>query len=201
MFGLYQAGRAQEAQPVADRALRVLKESGLSRSLIHAQTLNVTAFVARACSHFDEAELTYAEALSLATTLGDESQAMMIRLNMAELEFEKANAAGALELVKEAEAKSPGVRTDLTRILALQNGAAYRIALGDIPGARSAARDTLRLARGARLLQASTAMQHLATVAALSGDARCGARLRVRSPSRCPRPDVAGRYRSDTAAR
>ena len=45
--------------------------------------------------------------------------------------------------------------------------AAYHIALGDIPGARSAARNSLRHTRGVHLLYTSIAMQHLATVGML----------------------------------
>ena len=58
------------------------------------------------------------------------------------------------------------------------NGAAYRIVLGEIPEARNAARDALRLARGVLLLEAVGAMHHLATVAALGDDGRRGALLR-----------------------
>ena len=55
---------------------------------------------------------------------------------------------------------------------------AYRIAVGDIPDARDAARDVLRLARGVQTYHATVTMQHLATIATLSGDACRGARLR-----------------------
>lgn len=177
-FGLLQAGRPQEALPVIDRALRRSKESGLTRSPIHLSALIVAEPAARYCGRVPEAGQTFAEALELATALGDEIQAIQIRGNMAEVEFEKGNAAGALELAKAIEFQTHGLRTDLTRIQALVNGAAYRIALGDVPGARSVARDALRLARGVQLSHATVAIQHLATVAALSAEARRGARLR-----------------------
>ena len=177
-FGLYQAGRTQEAQPLIDRALRLSKESDLTRSLIHAHVLNIAAAVALNCDRIEEAEKAYAEAFTLYTAFGDELQAMLIRANMADLEFGKGNAAGALELVKAIEAQTRGLRTESTRISALMNGAAYRIALGDIPGARNNAREALRNAHGVRLLSAAIATQHLATVATLSGDARRGAQLR-----------------------
>jgi predicted ATPase/class 3 adenylate cyclase len=177
-FGLVQAGRAQEAQPVIDRALRLIKQSGLTRSLSHASALNTAAIVALGCDRIGEAEQIYAEALAFSTALGDEFKATIIRLNIAELEFGKGNAASALELVKAIEDQTRGSHTDYSRIAPLLNGATYRIVLGDIPGARNDARDALRFARGVRLLQAAIAMQHLATVAALSGDAHRGARLR-----------------------
>lgn len=177
-FGLVQTGRAQEVQPVIDRALQLSKKSGLGRSLIHAQVLNMAAIVTMACGRSDEAGHTFAEALSLYNALGDELQTLQIHANMAELEFVKGNAAEALDLVKAIEVQTRGSRTGLARIVALRNGAAYRIALGDIPGARSDARDALRLARGLDWLSTTVAMQHLATVAALLSDGRRGAQLR-----------------------
>jgi hypothetical protein len=122
----------------------------------------------------DEAPQLFADALALATTLGDESLQALIRVNMAELESEMGQHARALELVKPIE-------TESHRHFALYwlvNGGAYRIALGDIAGARIAAHKALRLARGVNVAEATFAMQHLAIVAALHGDARRGARLR-----------------------
>ena len=63
-------------------------------------------------------------------------------------------------------------------MFALQNGAAYRLALGDDAGARIAALDALRLARGESPDSVVFTIQNLATVAARSGDASRGARLR-----------------------
>jgi predicted ATPase/class 3 adenylate cyclase len=176
--GLCQAGRAQEAQPVIDRVLRLSRESSLTRSPIHIHVLNVAATVAQFCGRVDEAEQTFIEALVLATALGDEVPAMPIRANMADLEFQKGNAARALELVKALELQTRGSRTDLSRLFALISGAAYHLALGDIPAAHSAARDALRLARGVWVVDVTNAMQLLATVAALSADLRRAARLR-----------------------
>jgi predicted ATPase/class 3 adenylate cyclase len=177
-YGLCQAGRAQEAQPLIDRALQISKVSAPARSLIRAQVLNTAAVVAFTCGRVDEAERIYAETLALFIALGDEMQTMLIRANMAEFEFGKGNVAGALELVKAIDAQAHGLRFDQNRIQVLTNGAAYNIVLGDIPGARSAARKALRLARGGLALWTTLAMQHLATVAALSGDTRHGATIR-----------------------
>jgi hypothetical protein len=58
------------------------------------------------------------------------------------------------------------------------NIAAYRIALDDLTGAREAAREALRLARQARYEPIiAVALQHLAVLAGLGGDARRGAQL------------------------
>jgi hypothetical protein len=58
------------------------------------------------------------------------------------------------------------------------NSAAYLIALGDLSAARDSAREGLRLARRAGLEQfIAIALQHLALLAALGGDARRGGQL------------------------
>lgn len=176
-FGLYQTGRAHEAQPVINRALQLSKESDPTRSSIHADLLNTAGTVARACGRFDEARQLFSEALALATALGDESTATVIRLNMGELEFHMGNPARALELVKPIEAETDGFSRRMVTY-ALINGSAYRIRLGDIAGARVAAREALRLARGAYALETTWAIEHLATVATHGGDPRRGARLR-----------------------
>ena len=174
---LFQSGRAEEAQPVIDRALRLSKEGGLTRSAIHAEVLNVMASIARAGGRFDEAREVRAEALALATALGDESMATIIRLNMAEYEFGNGNTAAALELVKAVEGDALGPHGSFYKIVALVNGAAYAIMLNDIAEARAAAQGGVRLARGVLVLYFAICMQHLATVAVLSGDVRRGALL------------------------
>jgi ATP/maltotriose-dependent transcriptional regulator MalT len=88
---------------------------------------------------------------------------MIIRLHMAELEFQKGNGTSALELVNAIDVQALGSRAN-QRIIGLRNGAAYRIVLGDISGARRAARDAMRLARVVQLLNAAISMQHLGTV-------------------------------------
>ncbi len=103
--------------------------------------------------------------------------ATTIRVNMAELEFQVGNAVRTLELVAEIKDQQRGPGADRLVISALQNGAAYRIALGDLAGARIAALDALRHARGVFALNVAVSMQHLATVAIHNGDVRRGGRL------------------------
>ena len=58
------------------------------------------------------------------------------------------------------------------------NAAAYRLAIGDVAGARETAREALELAMEARAgVYIPIAIQRLGTVAALLGDARRGALL------------------------
>jgi hypothetical protein len=86
-FGLLQSGRAQEGLPIIGQAVRRSEESGLTRSLIHISVLIVALPILHLCGRPDEVERTSADALALATTLGEELQPMQIRGNMAEFEF------------------------------------------------------------------------------------------------------------------
>jgi ATP/maltotriose-dependent transcriptional regulator MalT len=153
-------------------------ESNLTRSSVHLGVLNRRATIARRFGRFGEARQLYGEALSLATALGNDYDASWMRLSMAELEFEMGDSSRALELARAVEDETAGPRTETHVILARANEAAYRLALGDIGGAHVAACEALRRGRGAYVQAAMIAIQHLATVAALSGDPRRGARLR-----------------------
>jgi tetratricopeptide (TPR) repeat protein len=174
-FGLMQAGQPQETQPIIERALRLSTKGDLARSAVRVTVLNQAAVIAHQCGRFDEARQLFTEALAVATARGDEDDVTLIRVSMAEFEFHAGNPEGALQLVRAFETKT---REPRFRILALQNGAAYRMVLGDILGARAAAHQALALARGVEALNVVVTIQHLATVSALSGDARRAARLR-----------------------
>lgn len=177
-FGLVQAGRAREAEAAIERAMQLVRENALTGSSIHACVLNNAALVANDFGRLDQARQFYAEALALSTSHGDTAAAIGIRLNMAELEFYTGHPDRALELTRgvEAEPRTPRMKRHV--FFALQNGAAYRLALGDIAGARAAAIDALQLARGTSPHYVTINIHHLATVAACSGDPRRGARLR-----------------------
>ncbi len=176
-FRLARAGRTQEAESAIEDALKISRASDLTRTPIQVLALTNRALVADVCGRSDEARTSYAEALSVATDLGDDHGVTTIRVNMAELEFQEGNAARALELVREIEEQRRSPGADRLVVSALQNGAAYRIALGDIAGARIAALDALRRARGVFALNVAVSMQHLAAVAIRSGDVRRGGRL------------------------
>ncbi|MGB6519568.1 MAG: hypothetical protein WBE79_13815, partial [Candidatus Cybelea sp.] len=168
-------GRLENAQVVSDRAFRLTNEKGLTQRSTRVDTLMAAGTVAFFRGRFNEALQLYGEGLALATALGNEMIARAFRINMAELEYKIGNAARALELVS-------AIKTETgrgpIRGLAWGNSAAYKIALGDIAGARIDAREGLRLVRGASWTQTASVIQHLATVAALGGDPNRGARLR-----------------------
>jgi predicted ATPase/class 3 adenylate cyclase len=179
-FALMQAQRSEEAQAASDRALTLLKESGLARSVYHIFALNTAGAVADLCGHSEDARRAYGDALALATALGDAFYERVIRLGTAEFEFNIGNTAGALELVTAIKAETGGPRTHQAYYvgLALANSAGYQIALEEMAGARDDAREALRLTRGSSWYHTAIAIQHLAAVAARSSDPRRGAQLR-----------------------
>jgi hypothetical protein len=98
--------------------------------------------------------------------------------NLAELEFGEGHP--ELALRASSEALEISVRgKDATYIATYHTkAAAYRIALGDLTAARDSAHEGLRVARQARYkLGVADALQQLAPLAGLGGDARCGAQL------------------------
>ncbi|HEV3091836.1 MAG TPA: helix-turn-helix domain-containing protein [Candidatus Cybelea sp.] len=176
--GLLHAGRIDEAVAANALALRTCQERGLRGTHRYAAALGMRASIAARRGRIDEARQFYTEALSLTTALGDALEATVLRHNMAELEFGDGNLERALEFAEAAALAAHGARAKRLEITARANTAAYQLALGDVDGARASAAEALTLARGAYSMDAAIAMQHLAAVAALRGDARAGARLR-----------------------
>jgi predicted ATPase/transcriptional regulator with XRE-family HTH domain len=176
--GLLHAGRVQEAEAANDLALRICREDGPKSARRHAAALAMRATIAQRAGRVDEARQFYTEALSLTMALGNSLEATALRGDLAELEFRAGNPARALEFVQAVAAAARQARAKRVEISARANAAAYQLVLGDIDGARLAAREALELARGAHPMDAAIATQHLATVAALRGDAGRGARLR-----------------------
>jgi predicted ATPase/DNA-binding XRE family transcriptional regulator len=176
-LGFLQIGRIEEAEAANDRALRLCQENGLTQSLRYAVALDMRARVAARRDRVDDARQDYTKALALMTALGDEQEAILIRINTGELEYRAGDFKRALEFAQAAAEAARRARTTQREITALTNAAACRLALGDVAGARVDAREALALARAASPIEVAIAIQHLATVASLDGDALRGARL------------------------
>ncbi len=176
-LGFLQVGRIEEAEAANDRALGLCQENGLTQSLRYAAALDMRARVAARRDQVDEARQFYAKALALMTALGDEQEAILIRINTGELEYRAGDFARALEFAETAAEAARRARATQREVTALTNAAACCLALGDVAGARVDAREALALARAASPIEVAIAIQHLATVAALDGDAPRGARL------------------------
>jgi predicted ATPase len=170
-FWLALGGRPQDAQVVSDRAMQLAHEKGLTQRF-RVNTLMAAGTAAFYCGRFDEALQLYGEGFAIAP---GHVMAPAFRVNMAEIEYKIGNAARALELVSAIKTEIP---RGPIRAIAWANSATYKIVIGDIAGARIDAREGLRLGRGTSWLTTASVVQTLATVAALGGDPRRGARLR-----------------------
>jgi tetratricopeptide (TPR) repeat protein len=96
---------------------------------------------------------------------------------LAELEFQAGNAEEALQLSGEALARHRKLNERLHVVVDLSNAAAYLIALDRYDEARARSREALELAiQEKNPLWTAFALQHLAAIAALQGDAAGAAR-------------------------
>ncbi len=175
--GLLETRRFEEAERMSDRALQLYRDHDLTRTRRYAWALDVAARLAVRQGRIDEARRLYGQALAVMIAFGDEFDATAIRQNMGELEFSVGNFGPALEHAERALAAARRVHSQHREISALTTSAGCRVALGDVEGARLTASEALTLAQDAQPLEAAVAIQHLATVAALQGDAARGARL------------------------
>ena len=175
-FGLYQMGRLEEANEENARALAGSRECGDKRSV--ASSLTVHAFIAAVRGDFGGGRELFTQALAASKALGDEYGIVRVQANMAELEFADGHPEEALRLVSdvlEMELRGKNATSISVRTV---NSAAYRIALGDLTGARESAREGLRRSQQARVEHSiAIALQHLAVISGLSGDIRRAARL------------------------
>lgn len=176
--GLLETRRIEEAERISDRALKLYRENDLTRTRRYGWALDIAARLAAHRGRVEDARRSYAQALAVMTAVGDELDESGIRQNMGELEFSVGNVSEALEHAEAALADSRRAGSQHREISALVNSAACRLVLGDVDGARLTAAEALALAQEEQPLDAAVAIQHLATVASLRGDARHGARLR-----------------------
>jgi predicted ATPase len=175
-FALFQIGRIDEAKIAIEQALTA------SRTCVDewnvAAGLSVQATIEYVGGDVRAGRELYAQALAAFKALGDESGTAGALGDMAELEFADGHPEEALRAAGEAHEIYLRSKNATLNTINLANSAAYRIALGDLTGARDAARDGLRLARQAQNeLSIAIALQHLALLASLAGDARTGAQL------------------------
>jgi predicted ATPase len=172
-YTLASMGRYSEAEIVGDKALELLTGESLLRSPLYARLLSDRSTIQRAQGRLDDAKASLAKALSLAVGLDDDWSIALCQSLLAEIEFTTGDPRRAVVLGEEALASARRVRQE---DFSLCNLACYQLAVGGIDLAEKYARQALDLARSNPNIVLS-AVQHLAAVAAMRGDARCGARV------------------------
>jgi non-specific serine/threonine protein kinase len=178
-FGLHQMGQSDEAMRETQQALVTLRERGNKYDV--AWCLGRQGAFAWAKGDLSAGRGLLAQALAATKALGDELSTGIVLGNLAELEFGDGHQQEALRLVNEClELEMRSRRGIDTENLATYhgNGAAYRIAMGDLDGAITSARDALNYSRQAQAPHTlAYALQHIALVIALRGDVNSAARL------------------------
>ncbi|MGH7757615.1 MAG: hypothetical protein ACREM8_15200, partial [Vulcanimicrobiaceae bacterium] len=109
---------------------------------------------------------------------------------LAELEFHSGEIANAMQHVNEALVLLRKRRQRAHLIVALVNSAAYHLWAGNVDKARVAAREAIAICREIQnSFDIPISLQHLASVAAVDGDARTAARLAGFVDARLPQID------------
>ena len=157
-FSLCQMGRVEEADEVNARALAAMRTLGSKKGV--ATCFNVQAAIQLDRGDVAAARESYALALAAYKALGDESGKAVVLGNLAEHEFEDGQVERALRLAGEAIELGLRGKDAWTLAMRYANIAAYRIAAGDLDGAREAC------SRGAALGAAGTLRNHRSCVAA-----------------------------------
>ncbi len=176
-WGLYQMGRIDEASETNVRALTALREYGDRPGA--ARCLVQQAGIANTAGARSEGRDLHAQALAAYKALGDELGAAIVLGNLGELEFADGHPEQALRSVNQALEMDARRGVDAINLAIYRgNSAAYRIALGDIDGAGTLAREGLSFARQAQnAWLIATVLQHFALLMALEGQTQNAARL------------------------
>jgi predicted ATPase/class 3 adenylate cyclase len=175
-FVLYQMGLLQEASETSGRALATLRKCGDKAGV--AGCLYVQGLIAFAKGAKAEARDFYAQALALYKVLGHEINTANLLSNLADLEFSDGHPERAMRLLEEALVIDSRGADTLGVAIDHINSAAYRMALGDVDGARTSAREGLRLSRSCQNAQCiAIALQYLALHAARVGQPQAAAKL------------------------
>jgi len=169
-------GRLEEANEIAERALAAMREHGDNAG--KAASLRLQVLIHQNLGDVAAARELSAQALAAYTTLGNESGMSFVHRIQAELEFADGRPDEALRLGNKALEISMRSKNAMSKAVGHNNTAAYRIALGDLAGAREAAREGLRWAqRIQESLLVDWSVQHLALLGALNGGMHEAARL------------------------
>jgi predicted ATPase/DNA-binding winged helix-turn-helix (wHTH) protein len=109
-------------------------------------------------------------ALAMRRGLGDRTGMLASSVNLAELLFLDGDTAGALRHAAEAETEARRRHALASLALILSNLAGYRLSNGDLPGAKRAAEEALRLSRAvSQDYLAVMSLEHIAQAMALEG--------------------------------
>ena len=176
-FGALQMGRLEDADAGCARALQKFQQ--VDDRVGIGSVLQQRASIADMRGDTSAARDLIAQAIAAFKLLGNDTGIALALGNLGEIEFKEGRPAEAVRLASESLELHRNGKDRHNTTLACTNLGIYRIALGDIEGAREAARQGLSLAREIRSpMFAVITTQHLALAAALEGQIDRAARLR-----------------------
>jgi predicted ATPase/DNA-binding CsgD family transcriptional regulator len=175
-YSLLQMGKLDEANDVIDRAISAMRDQG--DMVGTASCLSLRGLNAYNRGDFAAGRNFYQQALSAYKALGYELGTAEVLGNLGELEFADGHAEDALNAVNESLAITSRGKEVANLAIDHNNRAAYRIALNDLDHALESAREGLRWAQPEQnAWNTSVALQHLALLAVLRGQAQRAALL------------------------
>lgn len=175
-FGFFQTGRLEEAEATTNRALENFRKLG--DKLGQASSLQQLGSIADLRGDTTAARSYIAQTLADFKAVGNEAGYALAIGNLGEIEFKEGNPAEAVRLATEALHLHEQGKDKHNVALYHLNLGVYRVAIGDIEGARGSARQSLVLARDLQSSAfAAIALQHLTLIAALKGQTERAGRL------------------------
>jgi predicted ATPase/DNA-binding XRE family transcriptional regulator len=171
------AGRNAEASRLVTSAREELLATGCVGSMAYAEALSAGGYIAAYRDDFFEARRLVREATATFTSLSMELAAMECMAALAEFDFISGDAAAALAVADRAIEIARRLKSQGSEMVMLCNRAGYNLSLRNVDDAREDARAALGFARDNDRVATLTAVQHLATVAALKNTYRTSARL------------------------
>jgi predicted ATPase/DNA-binding XRE family transcriptional regulator len=171
------ASNVDRAVHSTDEAAQLYEANGLSRTLPFAYIMTIRASIAANRGDFVGAVRATTEAIGIAKDVRDEAFISYGQTLLAGFAFLNGDTLLAIRIADTAllVARRLGFRHD--EMLLLCNQACYLLAKGDARSARVSAICALKLARGNDPTLVTTAIQHIASSCALSGEMTVAARL------------------------
>jgi predicted ATPase/DNA-binding XRE family transcriptional regulator len=176
-FAMNLAGRNDEASRLVGFAREELLATGCEGSLAYAEASRTSAYIAAYRGDFTDARRLAHEAEAAFTSLSMEVFAMECLAALVEFDFICGDAAAALAGADRVIEIARRLKFQGSEMYMLCNRAGYNLSLGNVDDARNDARAALGFAQNNDRVCTLTAIQHLATVAALNHMPAVSARL------------------------
>jgi len=176
-LGLSQTGQIDAGLHAIEKALEKARTSKDELNVAHC--LRRRAVIFSSLGDTQAARPGLQEAIAAFRALGDKKALAEVLLALGENDFQEGDERLALRHASESMAILSKGRHTTSLAMVQNNAAAYSVALGALDEAHDLACESLRAARDIQdLLQSATALQHIATIAGIRGEAKTAARLK-----------------------